>query len=332
MCDGNEQRIFASDGLSAEPYLDTEEITKDPRSELRGDRLTWGATPLEFNTRQPLVFDELCDRIESIAPGGTPAEVKDYVLKHFMSRFYRRQDRNHQSYEDRAVDIETLDQDSLMSLECALQGEETPSRLLELGKTLGMPSIELARLTHPFGTHMETLEEMRDAVDYAVESKGGKLYRHDEFTTYGIDGAHIRSNTADNIEAGFLMKRKRVVGKLPDGTVIMERSSFVLRIDEDGQIDQSLAAKMRKVKIDKNPDWAEEIMKAGNLQELVPSLLDSNDFDIAIPLSTTVYAYNPNRVQELEAKQKVRKAKEQQTILANAAMAKALFGSNPDED
>ncbi|GEM_PF-1824531 len=286
--------------LTNESFNDSDEII-DPREKLRGEHLTWGATPLIFNSDQMVIFDTLKKRIDNNTPVLTPNNVKEFVMQHFMSRFFQRQDRNAKSFVDRSPDVylEDLDNSYQDILIAAMSGISNPNDLLVLREKLDMPSIELARLTHPYGTHMETLEDMRQAVDFAIEANGGRIIRDDSMTTFGVDGGHIQDK-GENIELGFLMKRKRVRGILPDGTVIIERSTFVLRVDKESPLDQDVAQLFRDIKIDKNPDWGKQVMEIINANNLIPGLLDSNEFETAIPLSTTTYAFNPQRVYELE--------------------------------
>jgi hypothetical protein len=298
-----ENNSFKNPSLTNESFDDTDE-TLDPRSELHGWHLTWGATPLNFNGKQMDIYKVLNKRIERGAPKSTPLDVRKFVSQHFMSRFFQRQNRNSKSFSDRgSIVIDNLDEQYHEILCAAIDGSSNPNDLLKLREKLDMPSIELARLTHPYGTHMETLDEMRQAIDFAIESNGGELIDDDSMTTYGVDGGHIRDK-GENIELGFLMKRKRVRGILPDGTVIIERSTFVLRVDKESRLDQDIARQFRSIKIDKNPDWNKQVMEVINAYNLMPKLLSNDEFDIAIPLSTTTYAFNPQRVYELEEVEK----------------------------
>lgn len=281
----------------------------DNRRELRGDHLTWGATPLKFNAEQIQVYNSLYQRIQDSATESTPDQVKEFVLQHFMSRFFQRQDRNTKSFVDRrSVVIENLDDEYQSILAEAIDGVSNPNDLLKLRHELDMPSIELGRLTHPYGKNMETLPDMRQAVDYAIEQQGGVLIDDDSLTTYDVDGAHIQDK-GPTLQCGFLMKRKRVRGLLPDGTVVMERSTFVLRVDIDSPLDQNIASKFREIRTYKNPFWDKMAMEIINANNLLPALLDEDKFDIAIPLSTTVYAFNPERIEEVENNEKERRLK-----------------------
>ena len=301
--------------LTGVDSLENYENNINSRATLRGDHLTWGHTPFYSSPEQFEVYTKLIDRIVNSAPEETPAEIQDYVLMHFMSRFYKRQDRNNQSYEDRLNYYGALSEMSLSALDSALAGDcVRPVDLLVLRDELGMPSIELARLTHPYGKDMDLLPEMQTAVGYAVETLGGEICLGDECITYGVDGAHVRNTSSGNAEVGFLVKRKKLVGVLPDKTRIIERSSYFLRIDNDSRLDQVIAQSMRNVvtqtmsgnvvenmyvlNICETKDWQTKLMESGNLNELMPLLLKGGDFnDVAIPLSTTIYAYNPDCVE-----------------------------------
>ncbi len=291
------------------------ESQTDPRMDLCGGHLTWGNTPFYSSPEQYEVYKKLTERIITSAPEGTPDVIQDYVLMHFMSRFYKRQDRNSNSYDDRLNYYSALSEISSSTLDVALAGDcARPIDLLVLRDELGMPSIELARLTHPYGKDMDELPEMKAAVGYAVETLGGEICLGDECTTYSVDGAHVRNMSSGNAEAGFLVKRKKLVGTLPDGTIIIERSSYFLRIDNKSRLDQIIAQSMRNVvtqtmsggivenmrvlNVYETKDWQAQLAEFGNLNELMPFLLKDGEFkDVAIPLSTTIYAYNLDRVE-----------------------------------
>ena len=325
-------------------------IELDPRSDLKGTSLTWGETPLVTNPEQQEVFRLLYDRITYNVPIDTPEEVQDFVISHFMSRFYRRQARNEQSFVDRSVeDLNVLDSEILSCLDLAFIGGASPVELLQLRHAIGMPSIELSRFTHPYGLGMETLDEMRLAVAYAIEQMDGVLCDRADCTTYGIDSSHTMSNSGCQVDfvklglldatlngedecmemlessrqresatlSGVLMKRKRILAVLPDGTEIIERSSFILRIDKESELDQIIARKMRNIVIDGNPNWENEMADACNLSTLMSQLLLEKRFDIAIPLSTTVYAHNLARENEAKA---INKAKEEDALARSRAI------------
>lgn len=256
--------------------------------------LTFGATPFVFRPEQIKVYNALLDRIDQSAPGDTPQEIKNYVCLHFMSRFHRRQDTNSQSYQRRLVqDLSQLTPEMMALHDKAYVGTSNPDDILTVSTRLGMPSVELGRVTHPYGEHLEDLGELRLATEVAIKAHGGYVFDPHEYESYELEDADIGNYDKGTMGLGFLMIRKRLVGILPDGTEITERSSFIVRIDEASEFDQELAAKMRKVHFLENKYWKEDLLDAGDLLRVVPPLLDNDRFKTAIPLSSTIYANNP---------------------------------------
>jgi len=341
VCDDNEQRISAPTNSDAEPLLGRAEIVNDPRSELCGDHLTWGHTPFKPDSEQNQVFNRLLNRIEDQKPISVPDIVREYITLHFMSRFHSRQARNSAGLHDSLNPDAPLPDDLESSFGRALDGEcIRPIDLLDLSMRCGMPSVEMGRYTHPWGLNMEPVKEMISAVEYAVTSLGGELLTGDEYTIYSPDGNHIRNVDSDQPNIGFLVKRKRTVGVMPDGTIIIERTSFFLRVDNESSLDKDIIDAVRNVvtqvwsdspetangdapyhsapdldpamTIFEDAGWLERIASSCDLNDLMPVLLKNGRTDIAIPLSTTVYCFNPDRVKQVED---TKKAKYEQEIV-----------------
>lgn len=334
-----------------------EQLETDPRRELRGDGRSFGATPLANGAEQYSIFLDLEKRIKDSAPKGVSKEIRKFFRGHFASRFYLRQVRNFQSFNDRAVDdIDSFDDETAQRLDLALDGEAAPYELLNLMGTLKMPSIELARLTHPYGKGIEPnadgtpneLDRMRDAANYAVELEGGRAFEPDEIfsdgtsnTSYELDEAHVRSFDRSHLGPGFLMKRKRIVGVLPNGTEVVERSSFVINVKAVAKFDAEIAERLGAVVVRDNPHWMEDIMAIDGFEEMVVTLLEKNKFKAAIPLSTTIYAHNEARELEVQAEKDADKQSrdawaEQRRLEHEEATARpstgVFYGDHDDKD
>ncbi|MDB5168313.1 MAG: hypothetical protein JWO55_571 [Candidatus Saccharibacteria bacterium] len=271
--------------------------------------LEWGATPLTTIGRQDVagmqlrVFDALIDRTEKSAPIDVPEELRQFVLHSFMNRFHGRAQNNQISYSERLKqDFEGLDPLILNMHERAITGQATPVELLIVRREFGLRSIELARLTHPYGDRIEQLDRMRHAVEYGILANDGIVFKseEDQDVRYKIRSLSRDAETPEEIKHGFLMTRRRKIGVEGDDTHIHERSSFVVRMDEVGGLDVELINEMSKVKLTKDETWIEDIAAAVKLEEIIPALLKKNNFHTIIPLSTTVYAYNKTTGAEIE--------------------------------
>jgi hypothetical protein len=98
------------------------------------------------------------------------------------------------------------------------------------------------------------------------------------------------------------MTRKRTIAIMPDGTLIKERSSFVLRTDVVGLITAGDIEAMKNIDPD-DPNWGELVAKAGYLDIAAKMLLEADEHSIAIPVSSTIYASHPETARLVRAQQ-----------------------------
>lgn len=253
-----------------------------------------GATPLEPNILQQKVFDDLRKRFIENRPGGLSDTIFDYMLMHFENRFAKRQQRNRDSYLQRLYkDTSVIESEYPGLLKLALHGLAYPDELLDVRQGLGMGDIELGRVTHPFGEHIDDFEELRTQVVDAIVEKGGRAFLPDEFTgmeAFEVEDTDRRITQSDTVSEAFLIVRTRIVGVLPDQTEIHERSSFILQLDK--AFDKSTVAKLKEVVRGKGESLHEQVAKVISITDVARPLLESNNFEAAIPLSSTMFALN----------------------------------------
>lgn len=272
-----------------------------------------GATPLsttnlpEVSRRQDTVQIELRKRITRQLRGRSPL-IRDFAEYNFLGRFARRLDRNRASYDTR---LETEIPPALQEdHDRVLIGDGTVEQALKVMTGLKMPSIELARLTHP-NTDMATndqLHEMRVATHDAIGALGGAV--HDEpDTAYELSNIDtiVPCGTVDEtgrpvenaaVREGIMVTAKRHIGTLPDDVLVMERTSYIIDLNE---LPMEIADAIRSVNTLETPDPLRAIATAAQLDELIPYLVEYSDEEKSvIPMSTTIYAYNPLVVKVLE--------------------------------
>ncbi len=266
----------------------------------QGEPLTWGATPTvwsrEVAIRQEGVQQSHGElfRFKSI-----PKHI--HVVKSFARRIYdfhlsrttHRQARNLEGFAFRRdYDISALSLEHLEVLERIGQGFASPGEILVVAEALGIPTIELASLTHPYGHRLELLGPMRAAVEDAIQSLGGEVKDFDDEVEYEIRGSSHPNNLAE--AKGIYMTRKRQIGVLPSGFVAYERSSFVINLD---QLPEKYASAIRAV--EGGEYWASRVRRAERFYEYFPGLLTNDDHNQAIPVSTTIFAVNEMLASEL---------------------------------
>lgn len=270
--------------------------------------LRWGATPLmtsldiypEVVRRQQEVFDALLERADMHAPDDVPESLREYVKMSIMHRFTNRAIRNSDSY------LDSLRPNGYTPyLENALRASATPSQLLNVRRAKQMRSIELARITDPYGAYADELEPMHAAVEEGIIENGGILITDpaDQDMKYKLRQSDIIVDPSrEVISDGFLVTSKRTVGMLDDDTHVIERTSFIIRTDAASSLDLEMIAALRHVKVTENDNWAEEIKTITNLDELIPALIAENNSSSLIHLSKTYYAYNKTTDEQIKAR------------------------------
>lgn len=262
---------------------------------------TYGATPLDHQ----LAFEQQCELLDSMKPlveadipDGTPDKIAEYVKDTFEARFHKRGTAN---FENFITALNTdIPEELKPAIEKARMGHASPAEILLVRDAMGIRSAELACLTHPYGKRIEHLDEMRDAVRYSVELMGG-IYDDKPTSRFRVKGTvGAVYDDISQISDGFFMTRKRTVGVMPDGTIIRERTSFVLRTEYDGIpfVDLSEASKLDP----RTETWQEDVVRAANLDSIASELMEANEYGLAIPISTTIYAFNEKTAEEVASR------------------------------
>lgn len=213
---------------------------------------TTGATPLNHQAaypRQRFILSELQQMLDENEPGNIPAEVVEYIKNTFEARFNGRSIANYENYFSALHNREEFADDVLLqeAIDRAEVGHATPAELMIIRNVLGIRSIELACLTHPYGSRLRPhLNTMRSHVKKNVELLGGEYFEEPE-TRYRVKACVGEFGVQGDCSKGLLMTRKRTLGVMPDGTVIRERSSFVLRTDDTSVIPAEVVAQLNRL-------------------------------------------------------------------------------------
>jgi hypothetical protein len=298
--------------------------------------LSWGATPLAgaeypavMRLQNQIVQPLLLRRVEQSAPEAMPAPLRQFMEQSFLTRFTGRAMKNYDAYSERLVKTPPQAIGAIFNEqhERSIQGLAVPGELLIVRRVLGMKAVELARLTHSYGTMIEKLDPMRAVVAEAVASQGGTMFPSTEYREqYKLRSADLLMSPERQDEAmGLLMTRRRMIGMLADDTAILERSSFVVPIYDGSSFDPTLSARMRRVPLADNPNRMQQLEAEGRLLEVVPGLLDDNNFDAAIPLSTTIFAYNQTTSQEISERANNNKSHDDLERIRRMTLAEANY-------
>jgi len=275
----------------------------------RGKPDTYGATPLDQSAayeQQRELLEVLLELVNTNVDKIIPHEIREYMQGTFVMRFQGRADANQEklltalrSVEDFAHNPIALDM-----IQASILGHASPAELILVRGMLGMSGIEVGCVSHPYGKRIEEVAVMRQVVSDSIVLLGGDIIDDPE-PRYKLKGVVVDEtmetmSSATDSQA-FLMTRKRDVGRMPDGTIIRERTSFILRGDAYAIPYENLQA-IRALD-PKSPTWQADVVRVGNLDGIAAALLKVDAFRLVIPVSSTIYAFNPKTIAEIEKKQ-----------------------------
>lgn len=339
----NESMSFrgGAEKSTSEHHLFVDNILLRAETLPKGEPETFGATPLDrvatLSQQLELATSLQVYTLKDI-PETIPLDIIDYIHRTFLKRFHGRAEANEENYTTSLTSKEAYaDSPKLQKMfQNTEVGSASPTEILLTRQLLGIRSAELACLTHPYGSRIEMLDEMRSAVKTHVEGFGGTYYQNPE-TRYRVK--EIIWNESDQLDTetekqmrGLLMTRKRILGQTLDGTIIRERSSFVLRTDPDGVLSEDERSSLSQVEL-KSKTWQDDLVKAAHLDEIAALFLEENEYSLAIPISSTIYAYNLETTQLVEEKIIQERAKRREAFARTSPMlAAAAWGGRLSEE
>lgn len=278
-----------------------------------GTHETFGATPLDArrDVQAMLCKDILEERSDPVLQS-FESTVPSLILKNynplFSERFNNRVTANAENYSRRLYspedvvnflnEIDPSGMSGLLFLESlgrADRGEASMGELLAIQSLLGMASIELGCASHPMGSGLEHLKNLRDTTIECIKRSGGTYVDQPE-SRYRVK--KIIGLEKDDIKgaSGYVMTRKRVIGHMPDGTVIKERTSFILNLS---RIPEPIRRAVQGID-PMSRESQDELAIAGGIDAFIEQCLADNDFETVLPMSTTVYASNCQTKQEID--------------------------------
>lgn len=264
-----------------------------------------GATPLtitgypEVAKRQEKVQHRLRERISRSLRDRSPL-IRTFAENNFLGRFARRLDRNQASYDTRLVrDIPAHLQDTH---DRVLIGDGSPKDALVVMSELRMRSIELARLTHPSIDMQDNpdLDGMHEEIYDAVTMLGGEFHE-DAVPTYEL--SNLDTNVPPEkvakdkapvehaaVREGMMATVKRHIGTMPDGTKVIQRTSYIIDLNE---LPVEITHAIRSVNTLESKNPLQAVSEAAQVDILLPHLIGRGSEEKSIiPVSTTIFAHN----------------------------------------
>lgn len=276
--------------------------------------MPWETTPVSEQEQEVQEHQRAVDtmKYDMLRGGSYPyatQQLEDYVSLIYFSREANRRTKNVQSFHNTPSGTlsRTLDLPSFnVKTRRFIAGVASPHESRQVRKERQMGSAELAKLTHMYGYRLEYIDAMRTDVLKGVEADGGVVHENptEEYAIIAADNAITHSN---ELSFGLTMTRVRHIATIGDAKDI-ERSSFIVLLNDQSRLDPELVKKLKSIEIRGEPedalgeptDWARSMMDFG-LAEEVKKHIDVNDFETIIPMSTTIFEYDPKVVAEIQS-------------------------------
>lgn len=255
------------------------------------------------------------------APDDIPMNIRSMIeLDHIVGRMHRETKNIHAWYDwEERNDILSGELEPIK--ERVLTGQATPYESLLLLSQTNLRSVELTKVTHPYGYRMEYVADARQSIEeafYYLSDRGVlSIYRPDmsyrkisiepnisisggelDPRRINIDGLEVVTGSNDVVSVsglnGFLVTYKRDIGSINrhDGRRIkvVERQSAAFRLDNGVKdLNQKIINKIIESAEDRNyaEGWIDESGARGLIEQ---SIQNNVDADYLVPLSTMTYA------------------------------------------
>lgn len=268
----------------------------------------WSATPLGLTTDAHVIKSqsefygqELPTRAQAY-PDGMPPAVVDLLHTVIDGVRHRRGVENGASYGTASWPL--LMSPELSSLhEAAISGRANALGLFVLGHVLDMPSIELGKITFEGHLWPKLREETKALFHFVNPDASWVSDTLDKGPRFGVatpmyNDEGDRQTVMDEPLQALMVRARKYRGELTPKARIREVVTFLIRIDEESGFDQSVAKQLQEVYNPRLASYA-TLGRVASLESFRQSLHDSIASDSepvpawAIPLTNTVYAYDP---------------------------------------
>jgi hypothetical protein len=321
------QSISTSGELAATHFLDlSPQKISDLEQTSRGEPLTWGATPLQpyredVAAQQRFVRTEI-GKLFPESPRQVPFDLHwdtaRYIEDNFIMRTQRRMSRNYDSYQYRGISDPTqIPLQALGFVDRSLAGHASPAEIIATADVEQIPTAELASLSHPYAKRIELLAPMRAALQEGILFHDGTIVESQP--SLKVKHANYLTAEYEAFEPTLLMTRTVCIGKIGEDIDVMERSSFNVILS---RIAPELVESITDIQYSET--WSKDILGLPGFEKKVFTALENNDYDVAVPVSTTAFEVNKKLVKELlENKQHKERRQLQMTRHAIANSGKA---------
>lgn len=233
----------------------------------------------------------LYELISAGAPPDVSDSLKAMIELHLVSNEAVLMNTNYMAFQMLMMSEDELAPEIMSIIERAKKSMASPSELILLNLETNMPSVELKKLTHPYGHRSEHLEQMDDDVARAIGHHGGCYY-----PTLDIDtDLEVKILPRQNDPEGFIVTTRERVGTVRE-LHIRKRKTFAVNVMSP-EFDARIRSKIKAIDSHLPRDeWIQKVVTSTGLREYVDAaLLSPYESPYLYGLSTMIYSYHPDR-------------------------------------
>ena len=217
-------------------------IFKEPSKGRKRLYRPWEATPLDLSDPKARKHqDDVRQQIEDLIINGRPETVSFDVAQYINSAYAffdaKREARSIASFNARDIKTRPKNLDPKV-FERSMLGTASIEELRMTTSTLGMPSIELAKLSHFYGHRLEHMTGMKADLTRVFGKLALSRYKVDTFDTVAT---HKKPGDSDPQYDALIIRTKSKM-KLPqDDTVLKQSDILFCRVDDELGLPQEAA-------------------------------------------------------------------------------------------
>lgn len=254
-------------------------------------RFPWNPSPMLWHTGEAFAYKQTVDAyindiISTAGPSDLDENVREAIRLNYFSTQMRLMQHNFEAHEHMMAKIEVVPDESVTILEKAKDGLASQDELMSLLVSIPFVSVELAKLTHPFGERAEYLPEMQSLVENAVVAHDGIILDPDD-----RDQPRVKINNHKSHNDHFIVTAREIVGQMND-VVIAKRMAYMVLADPKLGFDEHIAKKMRQENWNGDMDkWHMRVFKQTGVIEYMSEHIQDENPAFMLPISTVYYGH-----------------------------------------